>query len=158
MAEITVVGSITRSELSLATLTIENRADASCPYSFSREGFGPGTVSWRRVTTQSPFVHGRFLLERVMDETQMNLSMRVRASSVDWVDYYLAQLIDAFSQFAYVLTFTIDGVYHQWLCETADFTVGNGGQFQDLNLRSYQQEVKFVVPRYPVPFGSASRY
>jgi hypothetical protein len=89
----------------------------------------------------------------VKDSVGSTVSVRVRAPSYDWMDYYIQQLVETFEQLSYVLTFTINGVTHQWNCEAADWALGNGGQLQDLEAMSWTQVVKFSIQRNPVPLA-----
>lgn len=133
------------------SLTVANTSDRYFPYIIPRNGIGPGAVSWRKNTVASPFSYGRFVVSQVQDVVTMSVAVRVRAASHDWMDYYVSQLVDAFEQFSYTFTYSIDGVSHSYQCEAADWAVGDSGQYDDLMGLSYNQIVTFTVPRHPLP-------
>lgn len=142
-----------RASMGLGDLVITNTADLTCPYVIGRNGFGPGSVQWRKKTVESPFVNGRFVVSQVKDAVSMTLSVRVKGASFDWLDYHVQQLVNAMSQFDYSVTWTINGVTHTYRCEAADWAIGEGGVIQDLEARSWTQMCNFVVPRQPVPLA-----
>lgn len=156
--DISVLATVTVGDLSgsFTTMKIDDKTDSSVPYSLIRDGIGPGQMTWRRTTVQSPYLHGRFVVNTVKDTPQVNVNIRVKGTTYAWMAYYTENLLEAFEQRSYQLAITIDGENHTWLCEPADYSVGDAGQFQDLGFRSHQQEVHLVVPRYPIPF--AGRY
>lgn len=147
MAELSIVASITRAELLLAPLPIEVPGQ----YQIIRETLGPGSISWRRQTARSAYVHGEVLVGLVKDITVSTLGVRVLGSSAATLWSRMNTLLRAFEQYSYDLSVTLDGQTFTWRCQAADYAVGESGVFQDFHLRSLQQEVRFSIPRHPTP-------
>ncbi len=133
----------TRTELSEANLEIS----IDNGYYVIRDGMGPGAIQYRRITAESPFVAGRVPVHIVPDTITLMPYIRVRGSSLSDLADKVVDLTNAFTQFQYTLSFAIEGEFAaEYRCEAADYTVGNGGQFEDLKLRSFLQDVQFDVP------------
>jgi len=135
----------------LGTLKIDDKTDATVPYSLVRGGIGPGGLTWRKTTVTSPFVSGRVVVHEVKDAVPDTLKVRVRGSTTDWLDYYIYQLTQYFESFNFRLTLNVDGVVHSWNCESADWAVGDAGAYQDMELRSHTQIVTASFMRDPIP-------
>jgi hypothetical protein len=134
---------LTRTELSLGDLLVTPAND----YFVVREGIGEGAIQYRRVTAQSPFVAGRVPVHIVPDIIILNPIIRVRGTSYADLDTKIDTLTVAFTQFIYTLTFEIGGEFdREYQCEAADYATGNAGQYEDLKLRSFVQDVAFEVP------------
>ena len=94
-----VEASVSRPYIGGGPLTITDTSDPSCPYVIGREGIGPGNLTWRKVTAQSAFVAGRYVVGQVKDSVGTTLTVRVRGQSFDWLDYHIQQLCAAFEQY-----------------------------------------------------------
>lgn len=149
MPEITLDASVTRTALALPDLDLEVLGT----YQIIRDSTGPGGVTWRRQTATSPYVHGRTLVNAVMDVGEASLGIRVIGSNMAVLHSRLMTLLAAFEQYSYDLTVVISGETWRWRCECADYVVGDSGLFQDFHFRSLQQEVRFTIPREPIPLS-----
>lgn len=140
------------------TITREGDTDLvlSCDtgYNIARNGVGPGPASWRRITVQSPFVSGRTLVHAVRDVGNIDLRLRAVATSAVELHQKINDLLQAVSQFSYTITVEIDGVVYSWEAEPADWSVGEGGSWQDLHLRSNTQDISLSIPVNPSVVGS----
>lgn len=123
-------------------------------YNIARNGIGPGAVSWRRITVQSPFVSGRTLVHAIRDVGEVPIKLRVVGDDAEDVHEKINALLQAVSQFSYTITVDIDGVVYSWEAEPADWSVGEGGSWQDLHLRSNTQDVSLSIPVNPNVVGS----
>lgn len=142
-------GTISRTELALSPLAFT----PANGYFIQRNGFGPGEVSNRKTYVQSPYVIGQQLVHVVKDLATSSLTVRVQGSShSDMIDK-LEVLCEAFEQFNYTLTIVIDGISYVYDCDTADYAIGDGGQLDDMWLRSDTQLVTFDVPHKPKQVG-----
>lgn len=142
-------GTITRTELSLATLAFT----PANGYYIQRNGFGPGEVSHRKTYVESPYVIGQTMVHSVKDLATSSLTVRVQGTShSDMIDK-LETLCEAFEQFNYTLTIIIDGISYVYDCDTADYSIGDGGNVDDLWLRSSTQLVSFDIPHKPKQSG-----
>lgn len=152
MADLSIACSVTRTELSEADLSLEDPGK----YSIIRDTLGPGAISWRRQTVTSAYVHGAVLVGAVKDTAVAPLGIRVIGSSDSSLMSRMSTLLAAFEQFTYNLSVTLNGQTWTWKCEPADYSVGDSGVFQDFHLRALQQEVRFSIPRHPIPVAGPS--
>lgn len=143
---LTLACEISRTELALANLALEDEANG-----YEIVSLGPGALSWRRETVRSPYVHGETLVTAVKDLSIAPMTVRVKASSAATLDTRLDALLDAFAQFEYSIGVTIDGVSKIWTCQPADLSVGDGGEFNKYQLMAKMYEVTLSIPRHPVP-------
>lgn len=141
-----VTVTVSRSELSLGSLVLS----ADTGYYVSRKGIGPGDVSQRRITVDTPFTSGRTLVHAVKDVVTSPVDVRVVGTSVDQLFSKIDQLTAAFSQFRYSVQIDIEGHVETWVCEPADYAVGSSGAYDDLMIRSNMQMVKLSVPHKPL--------
>lgn len=123
--------------------------NATNGYYIARDGIGPGEQTWRRNTVESTFVSGRVLTHAVRDTANISLAVRVTSDTPANLHTKINAMTQAFSQFSYTMTVLIDGVQYTWNCEPADWAIGDGGNFQDLHLRSNTQYVRLSIPRRP---------
>lgn len=150
MASLTLNVKVGRDLLSMGDLDLENYP------AYEVVAGGPGSISWRRQTVDSPYVHGSLLVSAVKDLEYAPLTIRVRGSNDDEVDDRLAVLIQAFSQFAYYLYWDIgSGVTQKkWGCQPADWdyvSTEGQGSFDKHRLMAKMYEVTFNIPRHPQP-------
>lgn len=150
MADLTLDASVTRTELSLSALDLVQDGIYDLV-----DGTGPGSSSWRREAATSPYMHGDAQVSAVLDVMRAPLVMRVYGSTHSQLDSRIADLLNAFSQFEYTLTLVIGGVTHQWLCNQADYAVGDGGAIDKFPMMVRQQIVHFEIPRQPIPLAGA---
>jgi hypothetical protein len=146
MADLAVDGSVTRTELALADLDLQQ----SGVYEIL-PGTGPGAMVWRREVARSPMVHGEVLVGAVKDVEIAQLRIRVTGTTASQLWSRVGDLTAAFEQFQYDLSLVIGGVTFTWVCQCADWTSGDGGEFQKFHLMSHQTDVTFQIPRHPVP-------
>lgn len=141
---------ITRTELGFGVLQINQDGI----YKIIRDKFGPGEKTFRRKTTDSPWIAGRGLVAAVPDQMNATIGVRVLATNTADLHTRIRTLIEAFEQFSYQIIATIDGVtISDWTCEAADWTIGDGGQIQPFHIGAYQQEITFQVPHFPARGG-----
>lgn len=146
MADLATSGSVTRTELALAALSLQQAGAYEI-----LPGTGPGALSWRREVARSPMVHGEVLVGAVKDIQIAPLAIRVIGTTASQMWARVGELTAAFEQFSYSLSLVIGGVTFTWLCQCADWSSGDGGEFQKFHLMSHQTEVRFQIPRHPVP-------
>lgn len=138
-------GHITRTSLSLADLAI-----ATATYDVMVDEAGlldAGTVSWRRLTAESPFSPGRVLVQAVPDTPTMNLRIDVIGTSLADVQTKVGTLLTAVWQASYQLSLTFDAATYTWTCEPADVTVG----FNYPHIFGLACPVVLSIPRDPIP-------
>lgn len=121
----------------------------SVGYYITRDGIGPGGVEWEKQHADSIFVDGSYMVARKKQMQVIPFSVWVKATSADQLHDRINVLTEALEQWEYYMTVTIDGIDYTWTCETADYEIGDGGAWQDLELRSYVQKVSAQIPRFP---------
>lgn len=149
MPNLTITGTITRTELALADLAFQ---DAGV---YQVVSAGPGALGWRREVATSPYVHGETLVSAVKDVGRAPLVVRALGTSASQLDTRIAALVRAFEQFSYSITLTIDGVVKTWTCEPADYAPGDSGTLDKFGLMAKMQEIHFDIPRHPVPVAGS---
>lgn len=150
MPDIAISYAITRGELGLADLALQDLANG-----YEVIEFGPGSRSWRKETVKSAYVHGETLVSAVMDVQVAPLKMRVRGSTHAIADSRLKTVLDAFSQFVYSIGVVIDGVTWIWTCQPADISVGESGDINKFQWMAKMFEVTASIPRNPVPLSGS---
>ena len=155
MATFQADGTITRAAPLTDTSTLD--INETNGYYIQRDGFGPGEVSFRREDIKSPYMRGTYNVHAVKD--QMTSTLRIRVDGGGTVSQTISRLetlVEAFEQWQYTLTINIGGVSWQYVCDAADYAVGNNGSLEDLWLRSHMQMVTFQIPHRPPQFGTSS--
>lgn len=148
MADIAITALVSRSELSLADLNIDDdvnyRLGANIDY---------GTVSWRRETVQSPYFAGRVPVHEVKDAVESKLVVYVLGSSHAVLNTNIQTLIEAVTeQYRWELKLTIEGVLHSWDCERADYQIAVATE--TMNARFVPVNLSFV--RNPTTYPAAT--
>lgn len=150
MPDLTITASLTRVELSLAVLNINDQTN----YKIIK--VGPGSVEWDRQYAGSPFIHGETLVNAVMKQGKLPLSVRCKGSTSGVVDTNRAALCRALEQFTYTLSLTVDGVSWSWKCDPADYSVDEtDGAFNGFFTRAKQSVVTADIPRDPIPLSGS---
>lgn len=143
---------VSRTLLSLGALELNH---ASRSRRIMPGGVGPGEAKFRRDTVSSPVVPGRILLTAVPDVQTLMVKVRHAGSSHAELAARVAESIAAFTQDYYSLTVTLGGEQNAWLCEPADYSVGEAGQLTEVEYRALVQDVTFEVTRSPIPLAGA---
>lgn len=144
MAELTVAASVTRTELQLGDLNIDDGTSFTLA-----QGLRIGSVTWRRETVQSPFVEGRIPVHEVKDAAESTVVVYVHGTSNAILNQNVGTLLDAFTkQYTYDLKLTVNSVNYQWVCERADYEVA----FATAALNALLVPVSLSFHRKPTPF------
>jgi hypothetical protein len=141
---------ITRTELGLADLTISTAGT----YEIGADGFNPaGALAWERMTVTSPFVHGSVEVHAVKQMATGSLLIHTYGTSNSQLNTRIGDLIAAFTQSTYRLTFTMGDQTHAWDCYRADYAVGMSKPMVMTNGK--WAPVQFSFPRKPIPYLGA---
>lgn len=141
MDELALTGSVTRSAQGALSLDVAG--------TYRIVSFAEGGVLWRRSTVQGKYQRGRRLVQAQQDTVTDVLLVRVYGSSWPEVNNRVKALRDAFSQFAYQLTVTINGVARTTACEPADMdVVGEDSRRKGL-MFEHMREIQLSIPRDP---------
>lgn len=138
---------ITRTELSLADLELWSPPNSIV----AGDTFGPGAQTYRRETIASPFVRGRFLIAATPDSQDSQLLLQIIGSSGSDLSSRVATVLAAFAQFSYTLTWNLDGIIASYTCETADYSVGDGGRLEDIDTVFHTVPILLTIPHDPLP-------
>jgi hypothetical protein len=136
---------IGRASLGLGNLFLNDETG----WNFDRNGINPGPRSLRRTTVETPYIKGRTLVHAVPDVQIATLKLYVTGANTNEIVSKINTLQTAVTQFQYLMAVEIDGFTWIWNCEPADITVGDGGAYEDLWLRSGIQRVTLDIPRKP---------
>ena len=142
-------GTITRTWLSLSDLSIA----PSAGYYIQRDGFGPGETSFRKTQVSSIYVAGTYMTHAVKDQQTSTLKIRIQGSNQSDLYTKMDNLAKAMEQFSFILRLYINGVLYQYDCDTANYSVGDAGNVQDLWLRQNTQIMSFEIPHKPISSG-----
>lgn len=107
--------------------------------------FGGGETAQKRVTSEGPQVKGRYPSSIVEGSRDGNISVHVVSNITD-LQTDLQEVIDAMTQFRYMLAWQFDGLSGTWQCEKADWSLGAAGVIDVGHLKIHTQIVHFVVP------------
>ncbi len=113
--------------------------------------FGPGDLSWRLNEQKSPFISGSMLVSAVKDTRTVLMSVRTWGSSIPDLFNRIAVMCRAFEQFSYVVGLNIDGSELAYLCQPANYSTGNNGELDKLELGQNTQVTTFSIPTNPIP-------
>lgn len=133
---------VTRTLLSLSTLQVWNPPSSI----IVGDSFMPGGQTHRREFATSPYVPGRFLIGATRDMQEAVLRVELTASTGAALSTLVATTINAFTQYSYTLTWDFDGLTSVWECEAADWTPGEAGVLEDLDLSLHATQVVFLIP------------
>lgn len=140
---IAVAASITRTSLGVAPLQLDVDGVSHVV------SIAEGGVTWRRTVAEGKYQRGRALLQAVRDTTTDTVVLRVYGATGTELENRVRAVIDAFSQFTYAVTFTIDGVTRTISCEPADIqTVGDDTRRKTLRY-GHMRELQISIPRDP---------
>lgn len=111
---------------------------------------GPGGRVWRRDFVEGTYVHGRTLLNAVLETRTMPVVVRVKGDTWVEVRERAQDMIDALSQFVYLATLTIDGVTDYLVCEPGDVAIAGSDSWDKHRIMDNQQEYVLTIPYDPV--------
>jgi hypothetical protein len=119
--------------------------DDHIKYIVEASSFQASTMTWRRNQVQGPYVAGKFTVSAVPDTVVENVAVWVLGDNQTDLAQNLSDLIEAVSQPAYQLIYSLDEMAYTWNCEMADYTM----DFTHTNAFARQVLFKFAVPRLP---------
>lgn len=147
MSDISVSASVTRNELSLGDLDLNDGVNYQLAKNFSA-----GSVTWRKQTVESPFYEGRYVVHEVKDAAETRLTVYVFGASYPALNSNLETLLAAFTeQSSYDVIITTEGQEHRWTCERADYEVA----FATETVNALFVPVTFTMMRTPTPVSGA---
>jgi len=132
---------VTRTELALPNIQLWQPKKYVLP-----DGtFGPGSTSQRRSTSESPIVKGRYPTSIIEESRVGNIAVHVLSTLAN-LQADCQAVIDAMTQFRYVLAWQWDGLTGTWQCECADWSMGQSGILDAKFLEINTQIIYFTVP------------
>ena len=111
----------------------------------SAEGFGNKVTQQRRITADSPYFDGTYLVHSTKDNVTEEFAVYVYGSSQNHVTENLLLLEEIFDQAAYRIRLRFDDHQETWSCQTADYSVERSHVF----MHNVMAVMKFQVPRFP---------
>lgn len=107
--------------------------------------FSAGQISQSRKTFESPQVKGRYASSIVESSKTGNVSVHV-TSTLAALQNDIQEVIDAMTQFRYMLVWQFNGLSGTWQCEKADWALGQAGVVDAKFLELNTQIIHFTVP------------
>jgi hypothetical protein len=111
----------------------------------SPEDFGTKSQVHRRVTAQSPFYEGTYLIHAVRENITEQITVGVLGVSQNDVTENLLLLEDMVSQPSFLLRLTMGDHRETWSCQTADYSMERG----HIMMHNCRAMMKLSVPRLP---------
>lgn len=145
MADLSLSALVTRTDLSLADLNIND----STNYRIAGPEIMAGQVSWDRQQINSPWVEGDITISRRRPNVNSQLTVYVAGTDQANLMTNIRTLVSAFSQDRYTLQINIGSAVNQWDCEAADYSV----QMDTAHVYGKYIPVSFNIPRNPVPLS-----
>jgi hypothetical protein len=138
----TFAASVTRSDLGLATLNINDGLD----YRVSNEIMG-SMVTYDRKTVSSPYVNGDVTVHRRRGSVAEKFAVYVYGDTQTELQANVKTLIEAFSQNVFNLIMTLDSVEWSYKCEASDYQI----EWSNAHMFANQVRVVFNLIRSPIP-------
>jgi hypothetical protein len=117
-------------------------------YKVTYNGMGQPSGTWRRGYATSPWVEGALLTSAVLDQSVLNLSVLVSASSAAVLRTRMNALTAAVSQFTYTVAVTLNSQASTWTADPADWAL-DGEAWQASLLGLHMQRINLAIPVYP---------
>jgi len=76
--------------------------------------------TWRRTTVEGPYMHGRALVNAVLDVETLTVQVRCKGATWTQAQNNYQALLPYVSAFSYQVTVSIDGYTTTYTCEPAD--------------------------------------
>jgi hypothetical protein len=143
MTDLSVVAHVTRSQLGLANLAINDHTT----YVIAGPAIMGGAISWDRKTVNAPWVDGDITVARRRQNVMEQLQVYVTGSDQGAMMTNLRTLRDAFTQDRYTLQITVGSAQNAWDCEAADYSV----LYDTAHAYNRYAVATFQIPRKPVP-------
>jgi hypothetical protein len=143
----TLAGRITRTELGLADLVLFG----SSPYHLlggagnEDSSLQTGQMVRNNRTAESDFLDGAVLVHSRTGMRSLALTMLAYGSTEGDLKAKVETLVEAVSQFSWLLSITINGTEYVWSCWPADFGVA----FGSAHIKAYVAQVNLTVPAAP---------
>ena len=146
MSDLTVAATITRTELGLDPLDIDDGAN------YELVTAGPGARAWAREWAVSPVVHGGTQVSARLEIQNRLLVVRCKGSTATALENASKALVAAVSQSSFTLSISLDGRANTWKCFCADGGPADGefAKFEFM-ARPRRQTYSFQVPSQPIP-------
>lgn len=142
MTDITLLGYVTRTALSLPDLDINDHVN----FVLGVPLLG-GAGKYDRNMVGSAYMDGTVTVNRKMPNITETITVEVRGGTWAEVMANVLTVKQAFTQGDYQLHITINGNYHAWQCEAADWSY----DLQQGRIASLMPKFTFEVPRRPIP-------
>lgn len=143
MTDLSVVAHVTRAQLAMADLDINDHSS----YVIAGPAVMQGGISWDRKTVNAPWVDGDITVARRRTNSTEQLSVYVTGSDQAAMMTNVRTLRDAFIQDRYTLQITVGSAQNAWDCEAADYSV----LYDTAHVYNRYVVVQFQIPRKPVP-------
>jgi hypothetical protein len=138
----TFSASVTRSDLGLLDLDINDLVN----YRVSSEIMG-SMVTFDRKIVSSPYVNGDVTVHRRRGNVNEKFSVLVYGDEQNDLQINVSELINAFTQNSFNLSFGLDSTIWSYKCEASDYQL----EWNNAYFASGQLRVTFNLNRNPIP-------
>lgn len=125
-----------------AGLQLNNR---SAGYQLASETKATQNITWRKTEVSNPFVEGTYVTSALKENIVETVAVYCYGTTGAVLRQKVQDLIDAFSQITYTITWTLNGAQERWTCMPADLQIGTQKEFQHAKMAL----VTASVPRLP---------
>lgn len=134
---------VSRAELGLTDLVIGDTYPGANGYSVA--SYTPGAIEQQNVYAKSRWVNGAVLTSTRRDISTIDLSIRVKGSSLSDMAVKVQDLEVAFSQFGYLTTFWLGMATVQYTCMPANYQIAP----TSVEYRHFTTLFTAQIPRQP---------
>jgi hypothetical protein len=138
---LTLTAYVTRDELGLGDLDINDGVNFKVAGAFMG-----GSVAWQRNNVSSPYIDGDITVSRRRGDIVEPVEIWVYGDNHTELRDNLGELLTAFTQENYNLSFNFDGRNRKYDCKCADYTVS----YEQAFVHSKMHKVVFNIPRNPI--------
>jgi len=147
---VTAIGSVSidRTSLSLSALVADTEGFGA--YYVDAKGLGRiGRTPRLTTATASPYVHGQLHTAAVLEESVLNLVLRVNGTSSSDLDTKVTALEGALFQFVYGVTVVVSGVTRVWTAYPATIQ-STDALVAFERVTAFYEDLTISIPVYPV--------
>lgn len=103
------------------------------------------TKTWRKVTAQSPFLGGTYLIHAVPELVSETVGLWIRGVDQAALAEAVSLAETLFTQFSYRIRWVFDGYRETWDCQLADINISQSQVWA----HNMMAKAQFTVPRMP---------
>ena len=119
--------------------------DDDIRYKARADEFGKRQQARRRITTQSPYYDGTYLIHSVKENVQETLMIQVMGATQNLVTENVLELFELFDQDVYRIRINMGDHRETWTCQPADYAIDRS----QVMMHNMIATVTFTIQRLP---------